>query len=324
MHPRAEIPNQAQIGTLIRSLLPTLETDVQFLYHIPRYRNYDATQTRATNVVISVTPTAGVYSRLRPGTVCFLHRPFSLDRRRVPPGALVLASHTAFDEVLTTGLNGPLAARLGMRLEDAVVVQGYKGNPERRIGIVGRVVDDSGGVSLLVEDANGVESCARLRDDVLGISHVDLRAKIEREFDGPKEWFVGSKEDGRGHVATETVGTGVLAIMNAFDQDVVGRVDEIKRQMGWDRCKPWATLYLTGQPREAGLKAADEHQMCVACVGHRWAEEWGVRYIASRIRQEFPGVFVEEVLEEEEVVQRVRTVRRDGAPVMEAEAQAEV
>ncbi|KAK3063669.1 hypothetical protein LTS18_013710, partial [Coniosporium uncinatum] len=260
MHPRAEIPSQAQIGSLIRSLLPTLETDVQFLYHVPRYRSYDATQTQATNVIVSVTPTAGVYSRLRPGTVCFLHRPFLLDRRRVPPGALILASHTAFDEVLTTGYNVPLAARLGMRLKDAVTIKGYKGNPGRRIGIVGRVANDFDGVSPLMKDTDLAKPHVRPRDDVQSVLHSDLCSKIQKEFDGPKEWFRGSEEDCWSHLVHERDDIGILAIMSAFDQEVVGRVNEVKRQMGWDGWSSWSTLYLTGQPREAGLKAADEHQ----------------------------------------------------------------
>lgn len=71
-------------------------------------------------------------------------------------------------------------------------------------------------------------------------------------------------------------------------------------------------LYLTGQPREAGMAVAKEHGLQVVCVGHRAAEEWGIRYLARRLRADFPGVDVEEVYEEEEP--RVKKAPKEDKP----------
>lgn len=89
--------------------------------------------------------------------------------------------------------------------------------------------------------------------------------------------------------------------MNAFNADEVYRVLEMARQRGWIQPEGQCgrhVLYLTGQPRESGLAAANEHGMTAICVGHRAAEEWGIRYMASRFKEAFPGMRVEEVFEE--------------------------
>lgn len=67
-------------------------------------------------VVVSITPTQAFYDalwRLKP-ELAFLHRPFTLDHRRVPRGVEIFASHQGFDEVATTGWNLELARRLGV------------------------------------------------------------------------------------------------------------------------------------------------------------------------------------------------------------------
>lgn len=70
--------------------------DEQLLYHspLPPYRHYEppTSQFVAQKLILSLTPTEGVYEALtaaeskRIRTVVFLHRPFSLDRKRVPVG----------------------------------------------------------------------------------------------------------------------------------------------------------------------------------------------------------------------------------------------
>jgi len=249
-----------------------------------------------------------------------------LDRRRVPHGALVLASHTAFDEVLTTGYNVPLAARLGMEVEDAVTMQGYKGDPNRRIGIVGRLLHDFDGGALLAKSPRDNSSTPKQHDPHEAFYN-DLRAKVQREFKTPMEWFPGT--DGGSELGPGGNGIqqwskiGVLAIMNAFDQEVVGRVDEARRRMGWtSSADSGTTLYLTGQPRKAGVEAAMKHEMHVGCVGHRSAEEWGIRYIALCLTHEFPDIGINVVLEEEEVVRRERFPNQAATIRLEAKDHA--
>ncbi|KAJ4286230.1 hypothetical protein N0V90_013264 [Kalmusia sp. IMI 367209] len=276
-------PSHSAITSFVSSILPPKANDVQLLYHVPRHPRYNADYARVDQIVLSVTPTLGVYdsigygsSALRtyaprgemaprlPRTLCFLHRPFTLDRRRVRRGTLVLASHTSFDEHLTVGWNVALAAQLGVDLKTSECVQGYKGDPERKIGIVGKISMTTSSIE-----------------------------KLLHEQFGPFEArFVGSEED---H-------TRVVAIMNAFNADEVHRVLELAEQRGWISSVEEGgrhVLYLTGQPRDSGMAAAKERGLQVVCVGHRAAEDWGIRYLSQRLRQTFPGVDVKEVYEEE-------------------------
>jgi putative NIF3 family GTP cyclohydrolase 1 type 2 len=279
---RTTKPTHAVVTRFIESLLPPKENDVPRLYHVPRNPRYDPDTAAVDQIVLSVTPTAGVYSligytpddtyisppprnRRAPRTLCFLHRPFTLDRRSVRRGTLVISSHTSFDEVLTVGWNTVLAERLQMNVEDSVCIQGYKGDPERRIGIVGQV--------------------SMLRDLLLH--------RIRQEFDEAELAHDGLSDEIR-----------AVAIMNAFNEDEVQRVLERALQHGWadadDEAPGKHILYLTGQPRVSGLEAAKALGMTVACVGHRPAEDWGIRYLASQLRSTFPGVHVAEIYEEEE------------------------
>jgi putative NIF3 family GTP cyclohydrolase 1 type 2 len=162
--------------------------------------------------------------------------------------------------VLTVGWNTELAKRLGVNVGNCLCVQGYKGDPERRIGLVGQVA-------------------VRLED---------LLARIHREFGGACELAQEGLSDE----------IHIVAIMNAFNGDEVHRVLEMAQQIAPEE-DGRHMLYLTGQPRVAGLEAAKALGMSVACVGHRQAEDWGIRYIAAQLRATFPKARVEEVYEEE-------------------------
>jgi putative NIF3 family GTP cyclohydrolase 1 type 2 len=278
---RPKKPTHTAVIRFIATLLPIKENDVPRLYHVPRNPRYDPDTALVDQIVLSVTPTPGVYSLIGhtpgdaysdhpsirprpPRTLCFLHRPFTLDRRSVRRGTLVLSSHTSFDEVLTVGWNTALAERLQMNVEDSICVQGYKGDPERRIGIVGQV--------LMVRDM--------------------LLRRIRDEFGEAELAYDGLSDEIR-----------AVAIMNAFNEEEVHRVLEIALQRGWaaaeDEAPGKCVLYLTGQARVGGLEAAKALGMTVVCVGHRPAEDWGVRYLAAQLRSTFPGVHVEDVYEEE-------------------------
>jgi putative NIF3 family GTP cyclohydrolase 1 type 2 len=274
-------PTHAAVTQFISTILTSKTNDVQLLYHVPPHPKYDAHTARVDQIVLSVTPTIGVYDLIgveatsttsskpesllpRPlRTVCFLHRPFTLDRRRVRRGTLVLASHTAFDEILTVGWNVALAERLGMDISKSVCVQGYKGDPERKIGIIGRV----------------------------SVTRSILESRIRREFGTVDGIYEGTSEEIR-----------VVAVMNAFNTGEVHRVLEVAQERGWVQADEHAgrgILYLTGQPRESGLLAAKEVDMSVVCVGHRAAEEWGIKYMAAQLNVTFPGLNIKEVYEEE-------------------------
>ena len=278
-------PTHSALTNFVANILPPKTNDVQLLYHVPRHPRYNPDYARVDRIVLSVTPTPGVYDLIGhaprnhataprgemapriPRTLCFLHRPFTLDRRSVRRDTLVLASHTSFDENVTVGWNVALAAQLGMDLNTSECVQGYKGDPDRKIGIVGRT-------------ALGTSSSM---DEVL-----------RGQFDAFEARLVGLDEDD----------VKVVAIMNAFSAEEVRRILDLSLQRGWiDSLENGGgrhVLYLTGQPREGGMAVAREYGVQVACVGHRAAEDWGIRYLARRLRESFPGVDVEEVYEEEE------------------------
>ncbi|KAK6008356.1 hypothetical protein QM012_000259 [Aureobasidium pullulans] len=271
------LPTVLQTSQYLASFFPKRARDVPWLYHEPRNARYSPAAAPIARIVCSITPTAGVYTAMHatrtPPPLVFLHRPFTLDRKRVPRGATVLSSHVGFDEVLTTGWNEALARRLDLYTgEDAVCIQGYKGDSDRRIGLV----------AAFRTPAN------------LGV----ISDRIKHEF-GQLDAVYGADVENEIDMARPVT---VVAIMNAFHPDEVQRVAEAALSKGWisDINDGDSIVYLTGQAREPGLLAAQEKKMKVFCVGHRSCEEWGIRYIASQLKQEFPMVDVCEVYEDEE------------------------
>lgn len=265
-------PTHAQLTAFLSGFFPVRQKDVPFVYHTPRHPHYDPSTAPLSHIVLSITPTQGVYDAINQrnaptSPLCFLHRPFLLDRRRLRRGAVVLSSHVGFDEVLTVGWNTVLAQRLGVDVDNSLCVQGYKGDPDRRIGIVGR----------------------------LEIPLDTLVRNIRQEFNGVGELY-----------AARSDGVSVLAIMNAFHGDEVERVLRMARERQWiDEAQGGeGVIYLTGQPRESGMEAARKEGVSVLCVGHRAAEEWGVRFLASQTRDAFPALQVEEIYEDEEIPER--------------------
>ncbi|KAH8723990.1 hypothetical protein GQ44DRAFT_802724 [Phaeosphaeriaceae sp. PMI808] len=81
-------------------------------------------------------------------------------------------------------------------------------------------------------------------------------------------------------------------------------LSEMGLQRGWATADTDApgkhVLYPTGQPRVGGLAAAKAMGLTVVCVGHRPAEDCGIRYLAGRLRTAFPRVRVEEICEGEQ------------------------
>lgn len=283
-------PTIAEVSAFIQSLLPVRQGDVAFDYHTPRSSFFNPGTARPAHAILSITPTPGFYDALteaashskRSTPLAFLHRPWELDRRRVPPGTTVVSSHKAFDEVLTVGNNAVLAAELGMVVDRAGVIQGYKGDPDRTIGIVGPL------------------DAARTR--------ATLKAQLEAEF-GSFEGAFGfenndAEESNNNGIATNEDEDVIrcVAIMNAFHPEEVDQVAALAVGMelapSMEDCR--GVLYLTGAVREPGLAAARQKGMAVVCVGHRTCEEWGIRHLAHVFRERWPGLQVRAVLEAEE------------------------
>ena len=277
-------PTVAQVSSFLQSFFPVRNGDTPFEYHVPaRSSTFNsATSVPVSRVVLSVTPTPGFYAALSSSAttapLAFLHRPWSLDRRRLPRHATVLSSHKGFDEALTVGNNTALAARLGVvDVSRSAVISGYKGDPERTIGILGPV-----------------------EEEVVG--RAKLRAQIEAEFGGAVEGAFGFGRDDAAKGSTAETGIRALTIMNAFHPAEVRRVAEMAAELDIIPSAAAACqgiLYLTGAVREPGLQAALDRGMAVVCVGHRSCEEWGIRYLATQVKQAWPDLEVEVILEEE-------------------------
>ncbi|KAI1078722.1 hypothetical protein F5B20DRAFT_201538 [Whalleya microplaca] len=272
------LPTIAQLSSYVQSIFPFRNEDTPFIYHTPRLNRLNCRNRPAPHVILSITPTPGFYTALStsaaPTPLAFLHRPWALDRRRLPRHATVLSCHKGFDEVLTVGNNAALASTLGMDLGHSTTIQGYKGDPDRTIGIIGPVSMSS-------------------RKDMLEL--------IKGEFTSIEASF-GFEDNSNGKPRDNVhQDVSVLAIMNSFHVDDVKRVATLAFDLGLlpsaERCE--GILYLTGDVRDQGMHAAVQRQMPVVCVGHRACEEWGIRYLANFLGETWPSIHVDAILEDE-------------------------
>lgn len=187
------------------------------------------------------------------------------------------------------GCNFALLEKLGFDIDNATVLKGYKGDEGRRIGVVAGTADG------------------------LVLTAAETRQRVQREFGdfkGEGGWFGFEDEDGEG------AGPGVKAVacMNAFHLEEVERVTAAAVEKGFaddvGRCP--GVVYLTGAVREEGLKAALEKGMRVVCVGHQICELWGIKYLADRVREMWPGLEVKVVDEEELKVEKTKKNKKNG------------
>lgn len=305
MHHQARTPTKtpthADVTTFLEVFLPpslnpaTKAREVPYLYHTVRNRAYSLTTQLTSRVVFSITPTSGVYAALHASNpryktpICFVHRPFDLDRHRVSHGALVLASHKSFDEHLTVGWNEALARRLRLDMENAVCIRGYKGDDQRKIGLVARLSRQSELVNLAEKVKNEFAGAGELLKP--GSQSVPTKTDDDASLDHGR-----FPADGEGTMIK------VIAIMNAFHAEEVERVLSAAHEAGWinDVNDGHEVLYLTGAARQPGIEALKKVKMPAYCVGHAACEEWGIRYLAKQTRERWPGLEVMEVYEEEE------------------------
>lgn len=266
----------ATLAAFFNLLLPAASTHLPLLYHTPR-------QTKPiTRLILSVTATPGIYPLLSPTTALFLHRPWDLDRRKMKPSTLVLASHLRLDELLTTGYNQVLLRRFGCG-EPMKGIEGYKGDPERKIGLVARLPGD-----LALE--------------------VWIR-KIHEEFEGLESVVPETLVDQEAHPIPR-----FIACMNAFEPDTIDRALDAVRSLEisiQEPATPSEIIYLTGQPRPLGTTHVQQLGMPCIFTGHRRAEAWAVRYLAGMVQQGFgiEVVVVDEEAEEEEMQRRKKEMR---------------
>jgi len=386
-------PTVGQISAFVQALFPVRNGDIHFAYHSPRIRHGSSktlaylnplhNRAPASRVVLSITPTTGFYTAINttsgskadeseqpsqdskrsggpPQTpLGFLHRPWALDRRGVPRRATVIANHKGFDEVLTTGNNVALGRRLGMDVDKAVVIHGYKGDPDRTIALIGLV----GGDGAEVSRQNILEALEKefgAPEGVFGFGPADTpmppttnKSQKRKSRDGAEDTAPAAAVEeavaDTNTVEPEDTPIRVIAIMNAFHPTEVEQVEAIARSLTSSTSPPpifipdiaaavreatetsepsqegaeegqqqppspspppeksssGHVLYLTGAVREPGLLAARERNMAVVCVGHRICEEWGIRHMARLLREEWPGLIVDEVLEDESEVPEV-------------------
>jgi putative NIF3 family GTP cyclohydrolase 1 type 2 len=285
--PQPHLPAQSRVQKLVFSITPT-EGVYTALGAEPFPKPTNEPSSDATTALASLRPnipTRPPHTRYREKftTAAFLHRPWMLTRCRLPRGTTAWSSHKAFDESLTVGCNMPLLKRLGVNVQEAKLIVGYKGDEGRRIGAVG-----------------GLEVTARGNVE-------DVRRRILQEFGHVEGWFGFGDEDGGteadGNAERETASQlTAIACMNAFHPAEVERVAVAAVEAGFatslEDCS--GILYLTGAVREEGLEAALQKGMKVACVGHQACEVWGIAYLAEKVRETWPDLHVE-VVDEEEV-----------------------
>lgn len=174
------------------------------------------------------------------------------------------------------GWNVALARRLDIDVDGAICIKGYKGEPERKIGLVGRLRTPTA-LSVIVDT-------------------------VRREFNGQGELHehvpVGPEGEDPSSSSSKIE---VIAIMNAFHAEEVDRVMDVASDAKWvgDVGDGSQVLYLTGAAREPGLEAAARVNMPAVCVGHRACEEWGISYLAEVMRRRWPELDIVTVLEDE-------------------------
>lgn len=175
-----------------------------------------------------------------------------------------------YDELLTTGWNEALAGEHSIPAispsgkNGRHCIQGYKNDPERRIGMIG-----------LLEPSQSMSAYS---------------VTLSQAFDGHEEVHLRDSQDAEAHVKA-------LACLNAFNPELIDRILEITGSL---QVRSEEVLCLTGAPRELGIQAAKEAGMSVLAVGHRRCELWGLRYLERQARAAFPDLDIKVHEEEEE------------------------
>lgn len=205
-------------------------------------------------------------------------------------GTLVLASHVRYDELLTTGWNEALADEHHVQPTPSssssttengkatrLCIQGHKGDPDRKIGLVG-----------LLSSSSSVDMSSYAQS-------------LSQAFEGHEALHIpnnnndGTSEAGSSNPVKKAA--RALASLNAFNPEIIERILDSARQL---EVSPEEVLCLTGAPRELGIQSALENGMSVLAVGHRRCEMWGLKYLERKAREVFPDLEIQLHEEEEE------------------------
>jgi hypothetical protein len=336
-----------QIIDLFTSLLPPAPHHLPILYHTPRRSNAPINK-----LILSVTPTPGVYAGLTPRTAVFLHRPWALERRRLFVGNLVLTSHQRLDEVLTTGYNLALMDSLGLGSGSGAnegaeggstrgrgEIVGYKGDPERKMGVVFPVPESLSRRTV----AEWREALAKEFGGLEGDNFEDL---LGPDSSNPASTSTSTtSEEGKDQLAKAVTTADLprpkyIACMNAFEPTIIDRLRYILSNASPDPenphdspllslpnstsdstpVDPSSILYITGEPRPLGLETAKSLRMPTLFVGHNRSEVWAIKWLARQARQKLGDGVEVVVVDEEEVVPpkpekpvKAPRPRKDGA-----------
>jgi len=161
----------------------------------------------------------------------FLHRPWKLDKKRLPEHIGVLASHLPFDATLTFGFNPRLAQALSITRPAPFAPK------------------DS-----IPQGMHGTIQPAPIEDVLIMLTEIFGKAPIMQEIFG------------------ETVEH--IAVVGAMNDALIR-----------DAATKGVNLYITGQFRPSAAAAMRETEMTVAEIGHAEGERWGLRALASLLRE---------------------------------------
>lgn len=265
-----------------------------------------------------MTPTEGVYAELTPRSAVFLHRPWGVERSRLGQGNLVLTSHQRLDEVLTTGYNLALMDSLGLGSgsglrsgEERGEIIGYKGDPERKMGVVVQVPEELSGRT--IEDWK--KALSEQFDGLEGDNFSDLVSPTSPE---------GEKEDDR---PRELPRPRFIACMNAFEPVIMDRLFRVISHptataenpndtplystRALQEIDPSEVFYITGEPRPLGTEKAKKIRLPTVFVGHNRSEVWAIRWLAEQAREKL-GKGWEVVVVDEPEVERPKPVKPKG------------
>ncbi|PRP72765.1 hypothetical protein PROFUN_07665 [Planoprotostelium fungivorum] len=266
-----DVPKMQKVIDALEILLPPAKEEMR-LYHTPRS---DMSRLEASSIVLSIEPNDGVYdlmSQRRQADLTFLHRPFNLNRRNVPRTSSVTSSHIRFDELLTTGWNPILALRLGMA-NDVFCVQGFKNDPDRKIGLIGKLKTP--------------------------VSRRQFHDQVEREFEGIEVAQMGNEEEEKEMVHT-------VGILNALTPDLLRDIESECKEYKVD-------MLITGAPREVGLLEASKIGFSVLAVGHTSSEWWGIKELRNILARLFTGAKIHVVEPEmEETNEKISYTDENG------------
>lgn len=249
-------------------------------------------------------------------------------------GNLVLTSHQRLDEVLTTGYNLALMDSLGLGSGSGAnegaeggstrgrgEIVGYKGDPERKMGVVFPVPESLSGRTVaewkvaLAEEFGGLEGDNF--EDLLG-SDSSIPASSSNSTTSEEEKIQLAK------VVTiaELPRPKYIACMNAFEPTIIDRLRYILSNDSPDPENPHdsplhslpnstsdprpidssSILYITGEPRPLGLETAKSLQMPTFFVGHNRSEVWAIKWLAQQARQKLGDGVEVVVVDEKEIV----------------------